>query len=115
MDSPLKALFGNETAAVLMLYLFHHGEAYANGVAKDLELTLSSVQLQLAKFESAGLLVSKRVGGTRVFSFNLKHPATRKLQALIQVFYEGMSLKERQKMFRVRRRPRRRGKPVIAE
>lgn len=113
MSSPLKALFGNETAAKLMLYLFHHGEAYASGAAKDLGLSLSPVQRQLGRFESAGFLVSKLLGATRVYSFNPKHPATRELRELIRVFYEGMPLKERERMFRVRRRPRRRGKPVL--
>ena len=112
MDSPLEAIFGNGTAAKLMLYLFHYGEAYPTGAAKDLRLSLSPVQRQLEKFEAAGLLVSKLVGKTRVYSFNPKHPATGKLQELVRVFYEAMPLKERERTFRTRRRPRRRGKPV---
>lgn len=115
MDSPLKALFGNETAARLMLYLFHYGEAYPSGAAKDLGLSLAPVQRQLEKFESAGFLVSKLLGRARIYTFNKKSPATSRLVELIRVFYEGMSPKERQRMFSVRRRPRRRGKPVIPE
>lgn len=114
MENTLKALFGNRTAAKLMLYLFHHGEAYATGVAKDLGIALSPVQRQLERFEVGGLLVSKMIGNTRVYSFNPKQPATKKLKALIQVFYEAMSLNERQRLFSTRRRPRRRGKPVVA-
>lgn len=112
MDSPLAALFGNRTAAKLMLYLFHYEEVYPTGAARDLDVSLSPVQRQLEKFEAAGLLVSRLVGGTRVYIFNPKHPATQSLRELIRVFYEAMSLKEREKMFRTRRRPRRRGKPV---
>lgn len=112
VDSPLKALFGNDTAARLMLYLFHHGEAYASGAARDLGLSLSPVQRQLEKFEAAGLLVSRLLGGTRVYTFHPKHPATPKLKELVRVFYESLSLEERERMFHTRRRPRRRGKPV---
>ena len=112
VTSALEALFGNRSAAMLMLYLFHYGEIYPTGAARDLGLSLSPVQRQLEKFELAGFLVSRLVGGTRVYSFNPKYPATRKLRELVRVFYEGMPLKEREKMFGVRRRPRRKGKPV---
>ncbi|HEX9708927.1 MAG TPA: winged helix-turn-helix domain-containing protein [Candidatus Thermoplasmatota archaeon] len=115
MDKPLEALFGNRTAARLMLYLFHYGEVYPTGAARDLGLSLSPVQRQLEKFEAAGLLVSKLVGRTRVYVFNPKQPATRKLHDLIGVFYEAIPLKERERMFRARRRPRRRDKPVLGE
>jgi hypothetical protein len=115
MDAPLEALFGNRTAVRLMLYLFHYGEVYGTGMAKDLDIALSPIQRQLDKFESAGFLISKMVGNTRVYSFNPKQPATKKLKELIQVFYESMSDAERQKMFAARRRPRRRGKPVISQ
>jgi len=114
METALKALFGNRTAAMLMLYLFHYGEAYATGIAKDFGVALSPVQRQLDKFESAGLLISRMVGNTRLYAFNPKQPATRKLKELVQVYYEAMSLKERERLFPARRRPRRRGKPVRA-
>lgn len=112
MEGPIEALFGNATAGRLMLYLFHHGEAYPTGAAKDLGLSLSPVQRQLEKFEAAGLLVSRLVGRTRVYTFNPKHPATSKLRDLVGVFYEGLPLQERERLFSNRRRPRRRGKPV---
>lgn len=112
VQSSLEALLGNKTAAMLMLYLFHYGEAYPTGAARDLGLSQSPVQRQLEKFESAGLLVSKLVGRTRIYTFNPKHPATQRLRELVRVFYEGMSLREREQMFGTRRRPRRRGKPV---
>ena len=115
MESALEALFGNRTAVKLMLYLFHYGKAYPTGAAKDLGLALSPVQRQLDKFEAAGLLTSEIVGNTRVYVFNPKQPATKKLKELIQVFYEALSLKERERLFSTRRRPRRRGKPVIAQ
>jgi integrase len=112
VDSPLETLFGNRSAALLMLYLLHYGEVYPTGAARDLDLSLSPVQRQLEKFEAAGFLVSKLLGRTRIYSFDPKHPATAKLEELVRVFYEAMTLKDREKLFGVRRRPRRRGKPV---
>lgn len=115
MNPALVALFGNRTAAMLMLYLFHYGEIYPTGAARDLGLSLSPVQRQLEKFEAAGLFVSRLLGGVRIYTFQAKHPAARKLQELVGIFYEGMPLEERERVFGVRRRPRRRGKPVIGE
>ncbi len=110
----LDIILGNKTAAQLMLYLFHYGEAYANGVAKDMGITLSQVQKQLDKFEAAGILVSKKTGTVRIYCFNPKlGSVTKKVKELIQVFYDAIPLHEREKLFHVRRRPRRRGKPVI--
>lgn len=96
-----------------MLYLFHYGEAYANGVSKDMGITLSQVQKQLDKFEIAGVLVSKKFGTTRLYEFNPKLGVVKKIKELVGVFYESIPMAEREKMFSERRRPRRRGKPVI--
>lgn len=111
MGNPLETLFG-KTAARALLYLFHHGEAYGTGLASDLGIPLSAVQRQLQKLEAAGFLTSKLAGRTRLYLVDPKSPSARKLQELVGVFYEGMSLAERERMFRTRRRPRRSGKPV---
>jgi DNA-binding transcriptional ArsR family regulator len=113
VNSTLETLFGNRTAAKVMLYLFHHGEAYATGAARDLGSALSPVQRQLDKFEAAGVLVSRLLGNTRIYSFNAKLPVTRRLRDLLQLFYEAMPLAERERLFPTRRGPRRRGKPVV--
>ena len=115
MDTALEAVLGNRTAVTVMLYLFHYGEAYPTGIAKDLGIALSPVQRQLDKFETAGILVSRTVGNTRVYTFNPRQPLTPKLKELIQVVYEAMTVSERRKLFPARRRPRRRGKPVIGQ
>lgn len=112
MDSPLETLLGNRTAPQVLLYLIHYGEAYGRGVADDLGLNLRSVQVQLDKLESAGFLVSKEAGRTRVYSFNQRTPAARALRELVEVFYSGLSPVDREQLFGKRRRPRRRGKPV---
>jgi len=111
VEAPLETLLGR-TAAKLMLYLFHYGEAYATGAANDLRISQSAVQRQLEKLEAAGFLTSMLRGRTRLYRVNPKNPAARKLQEFIGVFYEAMPLAERSRMFRTRRRPRRRGKPV---
>jgi DNA-binding MarR family transcriptional regulator len=111
----IEAIFGNVTAAKVMLYLFHYGEAYASGISKDMGITLSQVQKQLDRFDEAGILVNKSLGRIRVYSFNPKLGVTKKLKELIQVFYDAIPLEQKEELFSARRRPRRKGKPVIAK
>lgn len=111
----IETIFGNSTAAKVMLYLFHYGEAYASGLAKDMGITLSQVQKQLDRFETSNLLVSKTMGRVRIYSFNPKLAVTKKLKDLIQVFYDSIPLEQKEDLFRARRRPRRKGKPVITK
>ncbi|MDR1144968.1 MAG: winged helix-turn-helix domain-containing protein [Verrucomicrobiales bacterium] len=109
----LSVIFNGKVAEKVMLHLYHYGEIHASGIARDAALTVSSVQAQLAKFENAGLLVSRLVGKVRIYSFNPKSPYARPLKELLRVAYETLPLTVRQKMFAARRRPRRAGKPVL--
>ena len=111
----IETIFGNTTAAKIMLYLFHYGEAYTTGIAQDMGMARSQIQNQLDKFEEAGILVSKTMGKVRIYSFNPKLGVTKKLKDLIKVFYDAIPLEQKEKLFSERRRPRRRGKPVIAK
>lgn len=113
MESSLETLLGSRTAEKVLLYLVHHGEAYPNGAARDLGISLGAVQRQLDRLEGAGFLISRLLGRTRVYTFNPKHPGTAALRKLLEFYYEAIPLSEREAMFRTRRRPRRRGKPVI--
>jgi len=109
----IETIFGNATAAKVMLYLYHYGEAYASGISRDMSITKSQVIKQLDRFEASGILVSKLLGRVRVYTFNPKLGVTKKLRELIGVFYEAIPLQEREEMFSERRRPRRKDKPVI--
>lgn len=111
----IETIFGNVTAAKIMLYLFHYGEAYASGISKDMGVALSQVQKQLDRFEEGGILVSKLMGKVRIYTFNPKIAVTKKLKELIQIFYESIPLEQKEQMFAERRRPRRRGKPVVSK
>lgn len=112
MQSPLETLFGR-TAALVLLYLQHHGEGYARGIAADLNEPLASVQNQLKRLSSAGVLVAKQAGRTQLYRFNPKSLAATKLAELVKVYYKGLTLGQREQLFATRRRPRRPGKKVI--
>lgn len=109
----LKEIFGNNTAAFVLLHVYHHGEIHASAIASDMEVALSPIQNQLDRFERAGILVSKKVGRTRVYFFNMKSPVIKPFIELIKIYYESLPLTDHEKLFPTRRRPRTKGKPVI--
>ena len=80
---------------------------------KDYQISLSGVQKQFERFEEAGILVSKLVGKTRVYFFNKKSPTVKPFMDFIKIYYDGLSLEDKEKIFVERRRPRRPGKPVL--
>lgn len=112
----LDKILGSKTAQKIFLHLFHYGETYPSAVAKDFQISLGQVQRQFDRFEEAGIIISKLSGRTRVYQFNKKQGAVVKpFMELVKVFYDSIPLKEKEKIFHVRRRPRRRGKPVISK
>ena len=108
----LEGIFGNKTAEKVLLHIFHYGESHASAIARDFKTSLNPIIQQLGRFELAGVLVSKELGRTRVYSFNPKSPLSKPIMALIEIAYESIPLSERQVIFETRRRPRRKGKPV---
>jgi hypothetical protein len=109
----LKGIFGNETAERVLLHVFHYGEIHASAIAQDYGTALNPIKGQLDRFERAGILVSKLAGRSRIYAFNPKSPLLGPVRDLLKIVYENISLRERQEIFGARRRPRRKGKPVL--
>jgi len=113
MKTVLSELLGGQTADLTLLYLYHYGEGYGRGISKDLGLSLESVQRQLDKFERARVLVSKRMGRTLIFSWNEKSKVSCSVKELVGVVYGGLPIETRAEIFKIRRRPRSKDKPVL--
>jgi DNA-binding transcriptional ArsR family regulator len=109
----LEAVFGNKTAQLIMLRLFKEEEVYAGMIAKDFDIGIRAVQNQLEKFENVHLLVSRKIGNVRVFSFNPQSSFVRPLKELIKVEFEKLSDQDREYIYSRRKRPRKKGKPII--
>jgi hypothetical protein len=109
----LEGIFGNKTAEKVLLHVYHYGEIHASAIAQDYQVALNPVKGQLDRFERAGVLVSKEMGRARVYSFNPKSTLVGPVKALIRMIYESIPLREREQIFKARRRPRRKGKPVL--
>ncbi len=114
MSGFLANFFGSGAAEAALLHLFHYGETYGRAVATDMEIALQPVQRQLDRFEQCGVLVSREVGRTRLYTWNPKSPFSALLREMVKVQYEAIPLEQRQVLFQARRRPRAKGKPVIS-
>jgi hypothetical protein len=109
----LQGIFGNQTAEKVLLHVYHYGQIHASAIASDYGVALNPIKRQLERFELAGVLASKEVGRSRLYFFNPKSALQGPVRELIRIVYESIPLKEREQIFQVRRRPRRKGKPVL--
>ena len=112
-QTTLEALFGGQAAAKVLLFIENYGEGYASSIARTFEMPVSEIQKQLKKFEDAGILVGRRIGTSRVFSWNPRDPALDGLRELLKSTLEyGIPSDRLKKYYRQRRRPTRKGKPL---
>ena len=102
----LAALFGNRTAACVLLFLQCYGEGHAMGIANTFGFGLNMTQRQLKRLEMEGLLLSRRVGNVRLFSFNPRQPTVRHLQQMLEAELQILPESIQQQYFRQRQRPR---------
>jgi len=109
----IENILGNVTAEKVLLSLLHYGQGYTRAIAQDFNIAETPVRKQLERFEDAGVIHSKLIGRTRLYTFNKKSPYTKPLMSLLEVAYKAIPLKKREKIFSTRRRPRRKGKPVL--
>jgi len=112
-QATLEVLFGGKAAAKVLLFIENYGDGYASRIAKIFDMPLSEVQKQLRKFEQVGILVSRMVGTSRIYTWNPRDPALEGLKELLrQTLEEGIPERTLQQYYRQRQRPRRQGKAL---
>lgn len=110
----LETILGNRNAYYSLLFVYHYGEVYPNLVAKSLgEKTLTPIQAQFKRLEEGGILKGKKIGRATMYSFNEKSSIVKHLREMVKIEYENILPKDKEKLFAIRARPRRTGKPVI--
>ena len=112
MNPVLDALFGNRTAACVLLFLQCYGEGHAQRIAKTFGFGLNMTQRQLKRLEEQGVLVSRRLGNMRLFGFNERNPTVRNLCKLLEAELAALTEDDQQQFFRQRQRPRQSNKPL---
>jgi len=108
----LDELFGSKNRERVLQYIVVNQEGYAKKIADFYESSVDPIKKQLERLESAGILVSKTVGRTRLFMLNPRYAFKNELVALLEKAQEFYSPEEQERLTRQRKRPRRTGKPL---
>jgi hypothetical protein len=108
----LDSFLVSEDAERVLLFLAARQKGYATEIAEFYKRNLFGVQTQLEKFESGGLLISNKVGRTRVYEFNPRYPLLKEFLELLQKALQFLPKEERERLTIFRGRPRRKGKPL---
>jgi hypothetical protein len=108
----LEALFGSLNCERVLMFIYARGEGYPREMARFFNTALDPIRKQLDKLEGGGVLVSRLVGRTRLYSFNPRFPFLKELKGLLEKALSFSTPEEQADLLMVRRRPRRRGKPL---
>ncbi len=108
----LEELFGSKNRERVLQFILANKEGYAKEISDFYGSSLDPIQKQLDRLEIAGILVSKKVGRTRLFMFNPRYAFLEELKALLQKAFEFYPPEEIERLSMVRKRPRRKGKPL---
>jgi len=108
----LEPLLGSVNAERCLLFILARDEGYPSEIAAFFDTDLYGIQKQLDKLETGGILSSYNAGRTRLYRFNPRYSFLRELKALLDKALGFYSADEQERLRVVRRRPRRRGKPL---
>ena len=112
MNQQLESIFGSRSAALALLFLQNYGEGHVSRIAQTFSVPPTGIKRQLLRFESRGLLVSREVVRSRVFTWNPNSSTAKNLRGFLEVELEMLPKEIQSKYFRQRQRPRRSGKPL---
>ena len=108
----IEAILGSLSCERALVFISTRKEGYAREIARFYETDLAPIQKQLDKLELAGVLASRSAGRTRLYSFNPRYAFLKELTALLEKVTFFLPQDERERLVMVRRRPRRKGKPL---
>lgn len=108
----IEPILGSTNAERVLLYLLARDQGYTREIARFWGSDPDSVQKQLAKLERGGVLSSKLAGKTRIYRFNPRYSFLKELKTLLNKVMSFYAPDEQERLLVVRRRPRRKGKPL---
>jgi predicted ArsR family transcriptional regulator len=102
----LEPLLNSENKERVLIFLIARGEGYATEIARFFDTNLFGIQNQLDRLEAGGILVSKKVGRTRVFIFNPGYAFIDELKSLLEKALSFYPEDVKEKLLISRRRPK---------
>jgi len=112
MNPVLETVLGSTSATYVLLFIENYEDGHASRIAKTFDVSVMGIQRQLRRFEENGVLVSRMVGRSRIFTFNDRNPTVRHLRVFLAAELELLPKRTIKQFFRQRQRPRRTGKPL---
>jgi hypothetical protein len=110
----LEKLFGNSTIEKVLFYLLVNETTYATELSQIFSKPLFSFQKALERLEKGGVVVSQTKGKTRLYEMNPRYPMLKELKVFLTKSYSFLPEDFKLKYYEapVRKRPRRKGKPL---
>ena len=108
----LEPILGSKNAERVLMFILARDQGYTREIARFSGGDPDSVQKQLARLELGGVLVSKSEGRTRIYRFNPRYSFLKELKTLLEKALLFYPPDEQERLTVVRRRPRRKGKPL---
>ncbi|MFI5211694.1 MAG: winged helix-turn-helix domain-containing protein [Ignavibacteria bacterium] len=108
----LENILGSKNKERVLFYIEARNEGYAREIAKYYRVSLSPIQEQLDKLETGGIFVNKKAGKTIIYSFNPRFAFLKELKVLIEKAISFLPDDEKERLLIVRRRPRKKNKPL---
>jgi len=108
----LEVLLGSVSCEQVFIFIFNRNEGYPREIARFFNVDYRPIRNQLDKLERGGILRSKLVGKTRLYSFNPRCPFLIELKALINKVMKFCPDDLKEELIMNRKRPRLRDKPL---
>jgi predicted ArsR family transcriptional regulator len=106
----LEPLLNSQNKEQALVFLLAREEGYATEIARFFDTHLYGIQKQLDKLETGGILVSRKVGRTRLYTYNPRYALIEELKSLIEKALSFYPDELQEELLMDRRRPRLRGK-----
>lgn len=110
----LEPIFGGKNIEKILFYLIINERCYGTHLGRSFEQALSPLQKALDRLESGGIIISFLEGKTRIYQFNPRYPFLQELKNLLEKAYTFLPQEFKNRYYepKIRKRPRRKGKPL---
>jgi len=108
----LEPIVGSKSSEQVFIFLVARNEGYPTEIAKFFGADLYAIQKQLERLENSEVLVSRKIGRTRVYQFNPRYPFLKELKGLLERVLSFYPADIQENLLLNRRRPRKKDKPL---
>lgn len=109
----MKSIFGSLSRERILTFIAAREQGYASEIVEFWDCPDRPIKRELNRLECDGVLISKSIGRTIVYSMNPRFFLRNELIALLLKIIDAYPPEWKEKLLYNRRRPRAKGKPVV--